>query len=138
MKIFIDTNVVLDVLARREPFYEASRGVWELVEKTEVRGYLSAASITDVFYILRKHLGPQGAYDTVSKLLLVFLVASVSEKDIRMALVLGGKDFEDALQVVCAKRIRADYLITRDKGDFADSEGIKIVTPEEFLKVVKK
>jgi predicted nucleic acid-binding protein len=66
------------------------------------------------------------------------LVASVSEKDIRMALVLGGKDFEDALQVVCAKRIRADYLITRDKGDFADSEGIKIVTPEEFLKVVKK
>jgi predicted nucleic acid-binding protein len=138
MKIFIDTNVVLDVLAQREPFYEASRGVWELVERGEAKGYLSAASITDVFYILRKHLGPQGAFDTVNKLLLVFSVASVSEKDIRMALMRGGRDFEDALQVVCAKRIQADYLITRNKEDFNDAEGIKIVAPEEFLQVVKK
>jgi len=138
MKIFIDTNVVLDVLAQREPFYEASRGVWELVERGEVRGYLSAASITDVFYILRKHLGPHGAFDTLSKLLLVFSVASVSEKDIHMALLQGGRDFEDALQVVCAKRIKAAYLITRNKEDFGDAEGINIVAPEEFLKVVKE
>lgn len=138
MKIFIDTNVVLDVLAQRAPFYDDSRRVWNLVERRDVKGYLSAASFTDIFYILRKHLETQRAFDTLSKLLMVFSIASVSERDIRMALLLGGRDFEDTLQVVCAKRIQAAYLITRDKEDFGDAEGIKIVAPKEFLKAVKE
>jgi predicted nucleic acid-binding protein len=133
MKVFIDTNLVLDVLAERKPFYETSARIWELVEKRDLTGYLSATTITDVFYILRKQLGPERAYDFVNKIMMVFDITSVSQADIKKALNLGFKDFEDALQVVCAKKIGATYLITRNTGDYQQAEGIEVVDPEAFL-----
>ena len=133
MRIFLDTNLVLDVLAKRKPFYEASRRIWELIEKRDMRGYLSATTITDIFYILKKQLGMERAYDTVNKMMMVFHITSVSQTDIRKALHLGFKDFEDALQVVCAQKVKAEYLITRNKEDFQEAQGIEIVDPESFL-----
>lgn len=133
MKVFIDTNLVLDVLAQRTPFYETSARIWELVEKRDLTGYLSATTITDVFYILRKQLGSERAYDTVNKIMMVFDITSVSQADIKKALNLGFKDFEDALQVVCAKKTGAKYLITRNKEDFQEAQGIEVVDPEAFL-----
>jgi len=133
MKVFIDTNLVLDVLAERKPFYETSARIWELVEKRDLTGYLSGTTITDVFYILRKQLGSERAYDTVSKIMMVFDITSVSQADIKKALNLGFKDFEDALQVVCAKKTGAKYLITRNKEDFQEAQGIEVVDPEAFL-----
>jgi predicted nucleic acid-binding protein len=133
MKVFIDTNLVLDVLAERKPFYETSARIWELVEKRDLTGYLSATTITDVFYILRKQLGSERAYDTVNKIMMVFDITSVSQADIKKALNLGFKDFEDALQVVCAKKTGAKYLITRNKEDFQEAQGIEVVDPEAFL-----
>jgi len=133
MKVFIDTNLVLDVLAERKPFYETSARIWELVENRDLTGYLSATTITDVFYILRKQLGSERAYDTVNKIMMVFDITSVSQADIKKALNLGFKDFEDALQVVCAKKTGAKYLITRNKEDFQEAQGIEVVDPEAFL-----
>jgi predicted nucleic acid-binding protein len=133
MKAFIDTNLILDVLAERRPFYETSARIWELVESRDVKGYLSATSITDVFYILRKHLGTEKAYDLVNKIMMVFDITSVSQADIRKALNLGFRDFEDALQAVCAKKIGAQYLITRNTEDFQQAEGVEVVDPETFL-----
>lgn len=133
MKAFIDTNLVLDVLAERKPFYETSARIWELVENRDLTGYLSATTITDVFYILRKQLGSERAYDTVSKIMMVFDITSVSQADIKKALNLGFKDFEDALQIVCAKKTGAKYLITRNKEDFQEAQGIEVVDPEAFL-----
>jgi len=133
MKVFIDTNVVLDVLAQRKPFYEASARVWELTEKGELDGYLSATSMTDIFYILKKHLGSDNAYDCIDKLLVVFSVASVTENDIRKALKIGLKDFEDSLQFTCAGKIGASHLITRNKKDFTAATNIKICDPEKFF-----
>ena len=133
MKIFLDTNLVLDVLAKRKPFYEFSRQIWELVEKRDATGYLSATTVTDIFYILRKQLGMERAYDTLRKIMMVFHIASVSETDIKKALHLGFKDFEDVLQVVCAQKIKVQYLITRNKEDFREAQGIEIVDPESFL-----
>jgi predicted nucleic acid-binding protein len=133
MKAFIDTNLVLDVLAERRPFYETSARIWELVESRDLKGYLSATSITDIFYILNKQLGPEKAYHFVNKIMMVFETTSVSQADIRKALNLGFKDFEDALQVVCAKKIGAQYLITRNTQDYQQAEGIEVVDPETFL-----
>lgn len=133
MKVFIDTNLVLDVLAERKPFYETSARIWELVEKRDLTGYLSATTITDVFYILRKQLGSERAYDTVNKIMMVFDITSVSQADIKKALNLGFKDLEDALQVVCAKKTGAKYLITRNTEDFQEAQGIEVVDPEAFL-----
>jgi len=135
MKVFIDTNLVLDVLAKRVPFYKTSAKIWELVEKGDLKGYLSATTVTDIFYILKKQLGREKADETVHKILMVFNIASVSETDIRKALKLGLKDFEDALQLVCAFKIKAGYLITRNKGDFVAKKDIQIVDPEEFLEI---
>jgi predicted nucleic acid-binding protein len=133
MKIFLDTNLVLDVLAKRKPFYELSRRIWELVEKGDMAGYLSATTVTDIFYVLRKQLGTERAYDTLRKIMIVFHIASVAETDIRKALHLGFKDFEDALQVVCAQKVKAHCLITRNKEDFREAQGIEIADPESFL-----
>ena len=133
MKIFIDTNLVLDVLAQREPFYTTSARIWELIENGELKGYLSATSITDIFYILKKHLGLGKAYDSLDKLLIVFDVAPVTEIDIRKALNIGLKDFEDSLQLACAERTGAEHLITRNKKDFTAETKVKILDPEEFL-----
>ncbi len=118
MKIFLDTNLILDVLAERQPFYENSRRIWELVEKRDLTGHLSATTITDIFDIIKKQLGMERAYETIGKILAVFNIISVSETDIKKALNLGLKDFEDALQLVCAKKIKAKYLITRNREDF--------------------
>jgi len=133
MKVFIDTNLVLDVLAERRPFYETSARIWELIESRDLKGYLSATSITDIFYILNKQLGPEKAYHFVNKIMMVFDITSVSQADIRKVLNLGFQDFEDALQVVCAKKIGATYLITRNTGDFQEAEGVEVVDPETFL-----
>ena len=133
MKAFIDTNLVLDVLAERRPFYETSARIWELVESRDLKGYLSATTITDIFYILKKQLGPEKAYDLVNKIMMVFDITSVSQVDIRKALKLGFQDFEDALQFVCAKKIGAKYLITRNTEDYQQAEGIEVVDPETFL-----
>jgi len=133
MKAFIDTNLVLDVLAERRPFYETSARIWELVESRDLKGYLSATSITDIFYILNKQLGPEKAYYFVNKIMMVFDITSVSQGDVRKALNLGFKGFEDALQVVCAKKIGAQYLITRNTQDYQQAEGIEVVDPETFL-----
>jgi predicted nucleic acid-binding protein len=133
MKVFIDTDLILDVLAERRPFYETSAKIWELVESRDLRGYLSATSMTDIFYILNKQLGKEKAYDLVNKIIMVFDITSVSQADIRKALNLGFQDFEDAVQVVCAKKIGATYLITRNTEDFQEAEGVEVVDPETFL-----
>ena len=135
MKVFIDTNILLDVLAERKPFYNMACRICELIEKGKLRGYLSASSITDIFYIIKKCLGRQLAYETVEKLMMVFGIVSIPETDIRKALKVGLRDFEDGLQLVCAKKIKAGYLITRNKEDFQDMLDKELVDPEEFLAI---
>jgi len=132
MKVFIDTNVILDVLAQREPFFRDSARVWKLVEKGYLKGYLSATSLTDIFFILKKHLGQDGAYENLGKLMLVFGVVSVAEADIKRARKLGLRDFEDALQLTCARKVAVDFLITRNKQDYP-MEAAETITPTEFL-----
>ncbi len=132
MKVFIDTNLVLDVLAQREPFFDDSKRVWELIEKGEVTGYLSATSLTDIFYILKKHLGQDGAYASLGKLMLVFRAVTVSEADIRKALRLGLSDFEDAIQLVCSRKLGIEYLVSRNTKDYPPNAS-EVITPAEFL-----
>ena len=130
--------MVLDVLAKREPFYEESSQIWEMTEKGDLKGYLSATTVTDIFYILKKQLGIERAYDILERLLMVFDVVSVSKVDIRKALKLGLKDFEDAVQLICAKKIKASFLITRNKKDFREAIGIEIIDPHAFLTITQK
>ena len=134
IKVFIDTNVILDVLLEREPFFSSSKEIWSLVERRKITGFISINSLTDIFYIARKHINSDGAHELVNKLLYVFDFVPLSKSTVKQALSLEIKDLEDALQVISARKALTDFLITRDIKGFMSVTDIKIITPEEFLK----
>jgi predicted nucleic acid-binding protein len=130
----IDTNIIIDVLAKREPFLTDSARILRLSEEKEIESFITANSVTDIIYILRKYLPEQAVLKfTVQSLLTIIDVADVLKTDILKAFELDFNDFEDALQARCAKRIKADYIITHNPSDF-DQSPIPALTPEEFLR----
>ena len=99
MKLLIDTNVVLDVLLRREPFFRTAAEVLNLTQRDEVWEYVSASAITDIYYIANKQMKDCDAVrDLLKRLLMVVSVAAVSEREIQNALNLAWGDFEDSVQ----------------------------------------
>ena len=136
MKLLIDTNIVLDVLCNRKGFVENSSKVFKLCETKKLEGYLSAISIPNIAYILRKELSIEKLKTIIVKLNIIFSIIELKPNDLILATDLYFNDYEDALQSVCAKRINADYIVTRNTKDFKNSP-IKAITPEEIHKIIK-
>lgn len=136
MKLFLDTNVILDVLARREPWFPDSAEVLSLLEEDEIDGVAAAHSITTLYYLATKHLGRRRATARLLDLLKLVSVAPVDQEAILKGLALGWSDFEDALQMVCADAAGADYLVTRNTRDF-ESDSVPVVTPAELLVILR-
>lgn len=134
MKIFIDTNVLLDVLAERRPFYDASAEIINLFEMEQAEGFISAMSFNNTHYILRKRIGKSRALKAMRTLLDTFNVVSLDEKILSRTGNSGFGDFEDGIQFFSAIRSNADYLLTRNVKDFPHKD-IPVITPEEFLKL---
>lgn len=133
MKIMIDTNVVLDVLLRREPFFQASYEVMKRSALEQVEGFVSATAATDIFYLLRKALkDSQAAKDTLEKLSQLAGFADALGEDVHAALASNMPDFEDALLSAIAERCRMDCIVTRNTADFRDSP-VRALSPQEFL-----
>ena len=132
MKVLIDTNVVLDVLCKREGFYEDAARIMKYCEVNKITGVISALTIPNIVYIMRKELDAQKTRDVIEKLQLVFAIADLKSDDIKKALSMNFKDFEDALQSACASRIKADYIITRNIRDFVNSK-VTAIKPTELL-----
>ena len=130
MKILVDTNVVLDVLLQREPYYRDSFFILQLSDSRHIIGVLSAVSMTNVFFILRK-AGKDTAevYQGMDDISDIFNVAPITETTIAKALALRWKDFEDAVQYTTAKENSVEFIITRNKEDFNVSE-IPCMTPD--------
>lgn len=137
MRVLIDTNIVLDVLIQREPFFEHSQLVMLASERKLIHGFVSASSITDIFYIsIKCTKDKKKTYELVKKLLMGTVdTAAVDGDIIFQALDAEWNDFEDCVQYVVGERISADYIVTRNPGDFKNSR-IKVVTPEELLKII--
>lgn len=132
MKILIDTNIVFDVLMDRTPFREASSNVFKLCEVGKIGGYLSALSVPNIVYIMRKELDADRIREILRRLSLIFTVVDLKEDDLKKAAELDFGDFEDAIQSVTAKRIHADYIVTRNLKDFNGSK-VTAIKPEELL-----
>lgn len=133
MRIMIDTNVVMDVLLKREPFFQASYEVMKQSALEQAEGFISAAAATDIFYLLRKVLkDKQAAKDSLEKLMQLVGFADALGEDMNAALASNMTDFEDALVSAIAARCRMDYIITRNTRDFRESP-VKALTPQEFL-----
>ena len=133
MKLMIDTNVVLDVLLKRPEFYEKSKAVLDLCESKKILGFVSASSITDVFYLVRRALkNIEETYKIVGALLNIVGVLSVTEADVQKAFLKHAKDFEDCLLAESAKSNKCEGIVTRDSRDFQDFE-ITLYSPEEII-----
>jgi predicted nucleic acid-binding protein len=138
MKVLFDTNIVLDILLKRQPFYENAAKIIVLSENGIIESNVSASAITDIYYIAQKaYNDKQTVLDLIKKILRTMSVATVTENNIYQALDLGWNDFEDSVQYTVGESITADYIITRNIDDFCDST-IKIVTPEQFLDILNE
>ena len=131
MNVFIDTNILLDVLCKRKPFYPDSYRIFQLCEAGLVNGNLSALSIADIVYILRKELNPDKIKEIINTIFLIFKVSDLKADDLQSAASLHFDDYEDALQTICAKRTNSSYIISRNTKDFVNSD-IPVLTPAEF------
>jgi predicted nucleic acid-binding protein len=134
MRVFLDTNILLDVLARREPFYAAAAQVWSLAERGEIQAFVSAISFSNIYYIIRKSVGKAQAHAGLRSLRDVFQVVAPDGQIINQAIDDDLDDFEDAVQFHSAIRAKAAHLVTRNPDDFPEST-LSILTPEEFLTV---
>ena len=132
MRLLIDANILLDVLQKREPHYRDSVLIWKLCETEQAEGCVSALSIANLVYVMRKELTPDGIEEVLAKLSLIFSIIDLTPVDINKASEMRWTDFEDALQAVTADRIHADAIITRNIRDFKKSRVIAF-TPAEYL-----
>ena len=137
MRIFVDANLLLDVLARREPFYAAAARVWTLAETGACEALVSAISFNNVFYIVRKARDATAARRALILLRDVFASVAPDQRILNQAIDSDLPDFEDAIQFYSALHARADYLLTRNVGDFP--AGIMpILAPDEFLALLDR
>ena len=119
MNVLIDTNVIIDVLVQRKPFFEHSQLVLLASEQKLINGFVSATAVTDIFYVVRKHYNKADAHELMKKHLIgTVSVAAVDEYAILKALEMEWNDFEDCVQYVVSENISADYIVTRNPKDF--------------------
>lgn len=133
LRVMIDTNIFLDVLMEREPFYKDSKAVLELCENKTIHGFISASSVTDLFYLVHRYSHSVNlAYTALGAVLNIAKVLAVSNEDVLEAYSQRASDFEDCLLAVCAKANKCDAIVTRNKKDFQDF-AIRLFSPEELL-----
>jgi predicted nucleic acid-binding protein len=132
MKILIDTNIVLDVLLNRKPFSKHSAEVFKLAEQGCIKAYLTSNSVTDIVYILRKTYNKEAIKKNLLIMFGFIKILNVSARDIINAFNIDTSDYEDAVVIQCASRIKADFIVTRNLDDFKLSP-VRYVSAEEFI-----
>ena len=138
MKVLVDINVVIDVLERHPAFFDDSYAVLRLVAEDEIDGFVAAGSIADIYYILRKSgMTSDQVRTTLIRLTQVIDLCDTTAADVNEALALNMPDVEDAVLAACAKRMRADAIVTRDLHDFAASP-IPALSPAQLLDHLKE
>ena len=120
-QVLFDSDVLIDVLAQRQPFVTASAQALNRVTHPEVKGFVSGHAVTNIFYILRRQVGSETARELVSRLLQHLQVANVTDEVIRAALQSSITDFEDAVTSEVANAAGVEVIVTRNTPDFATS-----------------
>lgn len=133
MKILIDTNIVIDILLKRENFFINS---FSTIKKALAIGdtlYFPSSSVIDVYYIINKIKNDKNiALNAIEALIENFQFVETTDSNIRFARFSKIKDFEDAIVELAAENVNADIIITRNTKHFKDSK-ILAITPEEYL-----
>ena len=136
MIALFDTDVVLDLLLDRKPFAEAAAFLFSKAEDGEIQGYVSATTVTTIYYLASKTIGTNKAKWATRKLLSFLEVASVDRAVVEGALEGKYKDFEDGVVAEATRQIRANIIITRNVRDYKTSP-VPAQSPDETLKILK-
>lgn len=131
-RVLIDLNIILDVLQKRDPFYETSARLLALVEVGQVEGYVAAHSMTTLFYLIGRERSVAEARAALTSLLQFIKVAPVDQSTIEQALNLDYRDYEDAVQMISALQSKLDCLLTRNVKDYSPAL-LPVLQPVEFL-----
>ena len=133
MKIFVDTNIFIDILLDREPFVEQSALVYKLCENGLIEGHIAPITVNNIHYICRKAHNTMAIKAFLHKVSRDFTIAPMDSITIEKANSLSIGDYEDALQYAMALQVGAEYLLTRNTKDFKHMTHIKVCTPEMFI-----
>jgi len=133
MRVLIDTNVLLDYLAKREPFLESATIIFDACADGKVDGCIAAHSFSNIFYILRSVFSVAERRNLLLNLCRLFSVEGIDQSTIESAIQNESfDDFEDALQEECANSFGAEYIITRNPSDFKQSS-VPPISPGDFI-----
>jgi predicted nucleic acid-binding protein len=136
MKVLLDTNVILDVLLKRQKWLPDSLEIWKAHDEGKVTAYVSATTLTDVFYLARQATDISTALNGVKICLQELNVATVDLQILQSATQMEGSDFEDNVQIACAQNLNIDVIVTRDEKGFKNSS-IPSQTPNQFVAKLK-
>jgi len=133
-KIFIDTDIILDLILARDPFIVYANELFTLIEDNKVIGHVSSLTFSNLFYILRKYESSRTAIKLLTRLRSLVHILHVDERIIDLSLSSDFKDFEDAIQYYTALESDIQYLLTRNKKDYSESD-IIICSAKEYLSI---
>jgi hypothetical protein len=133
-RVFIDTDVILDVALAREPFFSTSKIILAMAENNIIIGTTSSNCIANIYYILRKAGGDRQARKFISTIVQYITVIAIDHQNVVEALKSKFSDFEDALQHYSAMENQCEYIITRNSADYKHSD-IRVLLPEEFIRM---
>jgi len=135
MKVLIDTNVIIDILEKREPFFTDSYTIIQLGLQGKLETIMSAGAVTDVYYIISRSINDANkAREKIVTLAALINICNTTSDDINAALTLNITDFEDAVVAAIAKREKAEYIVTRNEADFIHSP-VPAINPAQFLRL---
>lgn len=132
MKAFLDTNVVVDFCAQREPYFKNALAIMDMGFRKEITIIVSALTLVNTVYVLRKVVAKELILKKVERLMDLCDVSPINYWVMRKSVYSGRKDFEDAVQYYSANFANADVIVTRDKSGFCDLD-VLVQTPEEFI-----
>ena len=136
MRVFVDTNLFIDILLDREPFSENSALIYKLCENNMLEGVVAPITINNIYYICRKAKHLDEIKEYLTDISTVFTIATMNSESVKKANAYKINDYEDALQYAMAVENTCEYLITRNTKDFKKLSKIKVLTPEAFLSIL--
>ena len=135
-KVFIDSDIIIDVLSKREPFYHSAAVLFSLIERRKITGYTSPVVFSNVHYVLHKRVSKRKTIESLRYLKRLIQILPLDKRAIEAALDSEFDDFEDAIQYFCAEQNGIKVMITRNKIDYKKAE-INILTAKEFLAMLQ-
>ncbi len=133
-KLLVDTNIIIDLLAKREEFYDAAAQLFSLADQKKITLYICSLSFANAHYVLSRQLEERKVREVLRKLKVLAEVVSFDSKILDKALNSAFKDFEDAIQYYSAIELNVDIIISRNLKDFKKSN-IPVLTADQFLKL---